>query len=159
MPRQWYSVNDRRKNFMINHNEWLASLGIKPRLLNSQSNTLPIELTGQDFHIIYRSEGIYSNNQALKKCCLSFQIVVLLNSSNTCFCCFFYFFIIYYCIMGCKNLSYSVHCICWFIFTWIYFELCIYMLRNDICYLFVNNLEYLNCKYCKCIKYCKINVY
>ena len=48
LPRQWYSVNDRqnRNKFMINHNKSVLHLqGIEPRSLDSQSNTLPIDLT------------------------------------------------------------------------------------------------------------------
>jgi hypothetical protein len=46
MPGQRYSVNDRRKDFMIYHNESdLHRPGIEPGSPDSLSNSLPIELT------------------------------------------------------------------------------------------------------------------
>ena len=43
MLRQWYSVNDRIKNFIINHIESdLRGPGIEPGSLDSQSIALPI---------------------------------------------------------------------------------------------------------------------
>ena len=44
MPRQWYSVNDHRKTFMINYNERdLHYPGMEPRLIDSQGNVIQIE--------------------------------------------------------------------------------------------------------------------
>jgi hypothetical protein len=46
IPEQRYIANNRRKDFMINHNKSnLLYLGIDNRSPDSLSNTLPIELT------------------------------------------------------------------------------------------------------------------
>jgi hypothetical protein len=48
MPEQRYSANDRRKDFMINHNESdQRRPGIEPGSPDSQFNILSIELTGR----------------------------------------------------------------------------------------------------------------
>jgi hypothetical protein len=61
MPKQRYSGNDRRKdfmmnhneNFMINHNESVLHLpGIQTGLPDSQSNGLSIELAEPEFLIM-----------------------------------------------------------------------------------------------------------
>ena len=69
MPRLWFSANDSRKTFIINHNESdLYHPVIKPGLLDSQSNVLPVEPNWYMYLIFYFSwySVKYSNAKTLE---------------------------------------------------------------------------------------------